>query len=93
MTEPFVARIPIKYSPGKNRDKDNPEIATWLYPGDELPAEMSAEEVLTHRQTGSAVPKSVWVALHAADTAAERAREAQQAAEEEMTSQMIRSSV
>ena len=92
MTEPFVARIPIKYSPGKNKDKDNKEIASWLYPGDELPKEMSEAELLVHRQSGSVVPKSVWEALHAAETALEKAREAQQVAEAEMTQQMVRSS-
>lgn len=90
--EVYVARIPMKYSPGKNRDRNNQEIATWLYPGDELPKEMSEEELLVHRQTGSAVPKSVWEALHAAENALEKAREAQEAAQAEVTKQVIRSS-
>jgi len=88
--EIYVARIPIKYSPGTNRDKDNKEIATWLYPGDELPKEMREEELLVHRQTGSAVPKHIWESLHAAENALEKAREAQEAAQSEVTQQVVR---
>lgn len=88
MNEPYVARIAIKYSPGTNRDRLNPEESTWLNPGDELPKELSDEAVLSYRQQGLVVPKSVWVALHAAENAAEKAREAQQAAEDEMVKQM-----
>lgn len=92
MAEPYVARIPIKYSPGVNKDRATREIETWIYPGEELPKEMSEQELLTHRQSGSAVPKSVWEALHAAETALEQAREAQRTAEQEMTTQVIKSS-
>lgn len=90
--ETYVARIPIKYSPGTNKDKSNQETPIWYYPGDELPEEMSEAELLMHRQTGSAVPKDIWESLHAAETALEKAREAQEAAQNEVANQVIRAS-
>jgi hypothetical protein len=84
MREPFVARFPIKFSPGQNKDIANKETPVLLEPGDELPPGMSEEEILQLRREGSVVPKSVWVALHAAETAVERAKQAQEAAEKEV---------
>lgn len=93
MTEPYVARIPIKLSPGTNLVRDQKETEVLLYPGDELPSFLSEDAVLQLRQSGSAVPKPVWEALHAAENARERADAAQRAAEDEMTQQMIKSSL
>jgi hypothetical protein len=88
--EPYVARFPMKFSPGTNKDIANKESPIYLMPGDPLPAGMGETEVLALRQAGSVVPKSVWEALHAADTAVERARLAQEAAESEVDQQTRR---
>jgi hypothetical protein len=81
--ELFVARFPISYGA-----KDGSKF--WLESGDELPSEMSDDEVLTLRQIGSAVPKNVWDALNGAETALAEAQAAQEAATVEAQQQQVR---
>jgi hypothetical protein len=82
----FVAKTPIKFGiPGERGD------FVWLNPGDPLPETATEEQTRELRQAGVAVPKDVWEALHASETAFERARQVQEAANAEAMARWMKS--